>query len=100
AQRVVSTYRLSIAYLVAGEGETPIVLVHGNCSSSLFFQDFMVELAATGRYTLYAPDMRGYGDSDVLPVDATRGVSDFSDDLTAFTRGLDLPAFHLLGWSL
>lgn len=100
AQHVINTDRLNVAYLVAGAGATPIVLVHGNCSSSLFFQDFMLALAATGRYTLYAPDMRGYGDSDALPVDATRGVRDFSDDLTAFVRGLDLPAFHLLGWSL
>jgi pimeloyl-ACP methyl ester carboxylesterase len=100
AQRVVNTDRLNVAYLVAGAGATPIVLVHGNCSSSLFFQDFMLALAATGRYTLYAPDMRGYGDSEVLPVDATRGVRDFSDDLAAFARGLDLPTFHLLGWSL
>jgi pimeloyl-ACP methyl ester carboxylesterase len=100
AQRVINTDRLNVAYLVAGAGTTPIVLVHGNCSSSLFFQDFMLALAATGRYTLYAPDMRGYGDSDVLPVDATRGVRDFSDDLASFARGLDLPAFHLLGWSL
>jgi pimeloyl-ACP methyl ester carboxylesterase len=72
AQRVINTDRLNVAYLVAGAGATPIVLVHGNCSSSLFFQDFMLALAATGRYTLYAPDMSGYGDSEVLPVDATR----------------------------
>jgi pimeloyl-ACP methyl ester carboxylesterase len=100
AQHVVNTDRLNVAYLAAGAGATPIVLVHGNCSSSLFFQDFMLALASTGRYTLYAPDMRGYGDSEVLPVDATRGVRDFSDDLAAFARALALPAFHLLGWSL
>jgi len=77
-----------------------VVLVHGNCSSSSFFQEFMQDLAATGRYHIYAPDMRGYGDSDTLPVDAARGVSDFSDDLDAFAQALHLPAFHLLGWSL
>ncbi len=60
----------------------------------------MLALAATGRYTIYAPDMRGYGDSETLPVDATRGVRDFSDDLDSFARGLGLYAFHLLGWSL
>jgi pimeloyl-ACP methyl ester carboxylesterase len=76
------------------------VLVHGNCSSSLFFQDFMLALAATGRYKIYAPDMRGYGDSEVLPVDGTRGVRDFSDDLDAFARALGLTSFHPLGWSL
>ncbi|HEX9131488.1 MAG TPA: alpha/beta hydrolase, partial [Ktedonobacteraceae bacterium] len=73
-QRKIKTDRLEVAYLEAGLGNTPIVLVHGNCSSSLFFQDFMLALAATGRYKVYAPDMRGYGDSEVLPVDGTRGM--------------------------
>jgi len=99
-QHTIKTDRLTVAYLKTGTGANPIVLVHGNCSSSLFFQDFMLELAATRRYTIYAPDMRGYGDSDVLPLDGTRGVQDFSDDLDAFVRSLELPPFHLLGWSL
>src|SRR5437588_5785845 len=99
-QRKIKTTRLEMAYLEAGTGQTPIVLVHGNCSSSLFLQDFLLALAATGRYTVYAPDMRGYGESETLPVDATRGVRDFSDDLDAFVRALGLSPFHLFGWSL
>jgi len=99
-QHKVKTDRLQIAYLEAGSGITPIVLVHGNCSSSVFFQDFMLALSATGRYKIYAPDMRGYGDSEVLPVNGTRGVRDFSDDLNAFAHALNLTSFHLLGWSL
>ncbi len=99
-QHKVRTDRLEIAYLEAGTGSTPIVLVHGNCSSSHFFQDFMLAVAAAGPYTVYATDMRGYGDSEVLPVDATRGICDFSDDLDSFARALSLTSFHLLGWSL
>lgn len=99
-QKKVRLGRLEMAYLLAGEGETPLVLVHGNCSSSHFFQDFMLALAAQGRYTIYAPDMRGYGDSETLSVDATRGVRDYADDLDELVRHLDLPPFHLLGWSL
>src|SRR5437899_13000722 len=94
----IKTNRLEIAYLEAGAGRTPIVLVHGNCSSSLFFQDFMLALAATNRYTIYAPDMRGYGDSETLPVNAMRGGCDFSDDLVSLAEALGLTAFHLLGW--
>ena len=100
AQRRVRTERLVVAYLEAGTGDVPIVLVHGNAASSLFFQDFMLTLAATGRYTVYACDMRGYGDSETLPVDATRGLRDFSDDLHTFVQALGLPSFHLSGWSL
>src|SRR5437588_9018833 len=99
-QQTVKTDRLTVAYLTAGSGDIPVVLVHGNCSSSHFFQDFMLALAATGHYIVYAPDMRGYGDSEVLPVDGTRGMRDFSDDLAAFVRASSLNSFHLLGWSL
>ncbi len=99
-QKNVKTDRLVVAYLEAGNGDTTLVLVHGNCSSSHYFQDFMLALAANGQYTIYAPDMRGYGDSEILPVDATRGIRDFSDDLDAFVQALNLSAFHLLGWSL
>lgn len=99
-QHKIKTDRLEMAYLGAGTGKTPIVLVHGNCSSSLFFQDFMLTLVATGQYIVYAPDMRGYGHSEGSPVDATRGMRDFSDDLDSFARALGLTSFHLLGWSL
>src|SRR5579885_2162929 len=99
-QNKVRTDRLEVAYLEAGSGDTPIVLVHGNTASSLFFQDFMLVLAATGRYKIFAPDMRGYGDTEALRINATRGVRDFSDDLYALVQALGLPAFHLFGWSL
>ena len=99
-QHKVRTARLEIAYLQAGRGSIPIVLVHGNCSSSIFFLDLMLALAATKEYTVYAPDMRGFGDSETLPVDATRGVRDYSDDLESFAQALELTSFHLLGWSL
>jgi pimeloyl-ACP methyl ester carboxylesterase len=99
-QHTVKTDRLEIAYLEAGRGSTAIVLVHGNTSSSLFYQDFMLELAATGRYTVYAPDMRGFGDTQALPIDATRGLRDFSDDLFSLAQALGLDKFHLFGWSM
>lgn len=99
-QNTVKTERLMVAYLEAGSGAIPLVLVHGNASSSLFFQDLMLELALQGRYKIYAPDLRGYGDTETLPVDATRGVRDYADDVAAFAVALNLPSFHLVGWSL
>jgi pimeloyl-ACP methyl ester carboxylesterase len=100
SQQTITTDRLKMAYLQAGTGSTPIVLVHGNTSSSLFFQDFMLALAATKRYTIYAPDLRGFGDTQVLPINAIRGMRDFSDDLSSLAQALDLTAFHLFGWSM
>ncbi len=99
-QHTTTTDRLEIAYLQAGRGSVPLVLVHGNTSSSLFYQDFMLALAATNRYTVYAPDMRGFGDTQILPIDATRGLRDFSDDLFALAQVLRLTSFHLFGWSM
>ncbi len=100
-QRRTVTKRLEIAGLEAGpSGGVPVVLVHGNVSCSWFFQELILKLANEGGFQVFAPDMRGYGDSQTLPVDATRGVRDFSDDLASYVQALGLNSFHLLGWSL
>ncbi len=51
-------------------------------------------------YRIIAPDLRGYGDSETKPVDATRGVRDFTDDLAAPFDELGLEAVALVGWSI
>jgi pimeloyl-ACP methyl ester carboxylesterase len=75
-----------------------IVFVHGNVSSSLFWQPLMLDLPSQVR--ALAIDLRGFGGSDVLPVDATRGVRDFSDDVASVIDSLDLGAVHVVGWSM
>lgn len=75
---------------------TPLVLVHGNCSSSLYFQRLMLALDVP----TIAVDLRGYGGSDPAPVDATRGLRDFSDDLLALLDTLQMGRVHLFGWSM
>jgi pimeloyl-ACP methyl ester carboxylesterase len=67
-------------------------------SAARFFEELMVALPV--QYRLIALDLRGYGRSEVAPVDATRGVRDFSDDLHALVQTLGLERPHLLGWSL
>lgn len=66
----------------------PVLLIHGNCSSSGFWEPLLRHLPQDWR--IVAPDLRGYGASPALGVDATRGVRDFADDvaplLTAFDR--------------
>jgi pimeloyl-ACP methyl ester carboxylesterase len=97
--QMVATERLAMHTLVRGDatGE-PVILVHGNVSAARFFEELMLALPA--QYYLLAPDLRGYGRSERKPVDATRGVRDFSDDLKAFVTALGIERFHLLGWSL
>ena len=42
------------------------------------------------RYRVIAPDMRGFGDSEPAPLDATRGLADWADDTAALLRALDV----------
>ena len=95
----VPTSRLTTAVLsVDGRGGTPVLFVHGNVSSSLFWQPLM--LALPDGYRPLAVDLRGFGGTDPEPVDATRGLRDYADDLAALIEALELTSVHLVGWSM
>lgn len=103
-QRILETSRLRTAILER-EGDDPgaapdntVVLIHGNVSSSLFWQELMRDLPKYLR--VIAIDLRGFGASERRPVDATRGVRDFSDDVAAALETLGIPRAHLVGWSM
>ena len=53
-----------IAYVEVGEGD-PIVLLHGNPTSSYLWRNVIPELSGVGR--IIAPDLIGQGDSEKLP---------------------------------
>jgi pimeloyl-ACP methyl ester carboxylesterase len=103
-QRVIETPGLGIGILER-EGDDPatppertVVLVHGNVSSSLFWQEIMQDLPSDLR--VIAVDLRGFGATEHAPVDATRGLSDYSDDVHAALDALGIPTAHLVGWSM
>jgi pimeloyl-ACP methyl ester carboxylesterase len=75
-----------------------VVFIHGNVSSSLFWQPTMLRLPADLR--ALAIDLRGFGDSETLPVDATRGLRDYSDDVAAVLGALGVQSANLVGWSM
>ena len=81
------------------EGTPPVLMVHGNVSSSRFFEEALAALPEGFRG--FAPDLRGFGSSEAKLVDATRGLRDFSDDLFALVEALGLRGerLHLAGWS-
>jgi pimeloyl-ACP methyl ester carboxylesterase len=83
----------------AGPGEA-ILFVHGNVSSALFWQQPMLALGESGQRRVLAVDLRGYGDTDPLPIDGTRGARDWADDLAALVETLGLDRVHLIGWSM
>ena len=62
-----------IAYIEEGEGD-PIVLLHGNPTSSYLWRNVIPELAGLGR--VIAPDLIGQGDSEKLP--ASEGSERYS----------------------
>ncbi|WP_440763975.1 alpha/beta hydrolase [Natronorubrum sp. DTA7] len=100
--RTVDTDRLETHYLESGgeSGATDetVVFVHGNVSSSRFFEDTMADLP--DRYRAIAPDLRGYGDSETKAVDATNGLGDFAGDLRALFAELEVSEpITLVGWS-
>ncbi|MEU4329261.1 alpha/beta fold hydrolase [Nonomuraea dietziae] len=81
----------------SAEGE-PVLFVHGNVSSAAFWRDTLA--AMPEGYRALAADLRGFGESDPAPVDATRGLRDFSDDLAELVEAMELRPVHLVGWSM
>ena len=80
--RTLATARLEIHARLAGPKDGwPVVFLHGNCSDSRFWTATMAALPAGLRAV--APDLRGFGATAPAPIDATRGMRDFADDLDA-----------------
>lgn len=99
SSQVIQTDRIDTHILTCGDrNKPPVVFVHGNFSSATYWEETM--LALCDDYFCIAPDLRGYGDTEDLLIDATRGARDWSDDLKALSDAFgDRPA-HLIGWSL
>lgn len=103
--QVVRTGRLATHLLAAGDADgVPVVFLHGNVSTSRFWEETLAALPPG--YRGVAPDLRGFGGSEGLPVDATRGLRDFADDLHALLAALlaarpgTAGGVHLVGWSM
>lgn len=93
------TDRLRVHWLESGPQDgVPVVLVHGNLSTGRFYEHILP--GAPTRYRFIAPDMRSFGDSEALPLDATRGLRDWSDDVHSLVTALGITEpVHLAGWS-
>ncbi len=75
-----------LAYLEAGSG-APIVLLHGNPTSSYLWRDVIPHLAESGR--VIAPDLIGHGDSDKLPASDGPGRYSFEGTYDYLSDMLD-----------
>ena len=98
-KKEIRTDRLTVSYLEAGEeGKEPLVLIHGNTSSSLFFVPTMEKLKE--KFHIFAPDLRGYGYTEKLPIDSTKGMKTWSEDIRSFMEALKIEKAHIIGWSM
>jgi pimeloyl-ACP methyl ester carboxylesterase len=73
-----------LAYVREGVGGTPLLLIHGYPETKRIWWRNIGPLAAAG-FDVIAPDLRGYGDSD-LAADGFYDVSAFSLDLYALVH--------------
>lgn len=97
--QMVQTPRIHTHALFSGpDSGIPVLLIHGNASSATFWEETMLALPNTFR--AIAPDLRGYGDTEDKPVEATRGYNDWVDDLLGLMDTLGLEQFHVAGHSL
>lgn len=86
---------LTVAYKDEGQG-APVVLLHGYCGSSRYWDKALPLLAKEMR--IIAPDARGHGDSG-----ATEGVYSMellADDVERLLDALQLPKAYVLGHSM
>jgi pimeloyl-ACP methyl ester carboxylesterase len=97
--RMVETPRIRLHVRFAGpEDGTAVLFIHGNASSATYWEEEM--LALPSGFRAIAPDLRGYGDTEDLLVDATRGMGDWVDDLLGLMTTLGIERYHVIGHSL
>lgn len=98
---MVDTSRIRTHCFVRGpEDGVAVLLVHGNLTTGRFWRD--VADGFPDGYRLVAPDLRGFGRTERKPIDATKGLRDWSDDLHALVQALGwggVGRVHLAGWS-
>lgn len=85
-----------IGYRESEIGYIPVVLVHGNMTSSKHYDLLLDRLPS--QYKIYAIDLRGFGRSSYN--NPIQSIDDFAEDIKLFTQALGLDSFRLMGWSL
>jgi len=83
-------------YLEQGHGDTTIILIHGNFSSSLYYTPLLSRLPKDVK--VLTPDLRGFGDSSYYR--RIKSLSDLAEDIYFFMEAKGIKKAHLIGWSL
>lgn len=90
---------LTMAFVHEGVGGTPLLLIHGWPETKRIWYRNIAALAAAG-FEVIAPDLRGFGDTDVAP-DGYYDAAAHSRDLYALVHDvLGHPRVHVVGGDL
>lgn len=82
-------------YLKKDGGEKVLLLIHGNYASANHWDVFLEKIPS--KYTVYAPDLRGYGRSTYnQPIE---DFKTFAYDLKLFCDHFSLNKITIIGWS-
>lgn len=93
----VSVEQSKMQYFKMGSGK-PILLLHGLFAQKEQWTDFACQLAKAG-YSVYAPDLPGYGQSTGFPIESYR-LSKEVELVHVFTQQLHLGHFEIAGNSM
>lgn len=86
---------LDIHYLVGGQGD-PLIVIHGGGDGARAWIKNLEALSEN--YTVYVPDLPGFGRSQ--PIDGDFYLSELAEFVDEFSHNLGLESFHLMGHSL
>lgn len=97
----IDTDRIRTSVWTSGpENGVPVLLLHGNIVTGRFWRDVAAKLPKGFR--VVAPDFRGFGRTEHKPIDATRGLADWTDDIEALVKAVGWSGrqLHVAGWSM
>ncbi len=96
--RVYISQRLKMHYVVWGdEANPPLLLVHGTRDHARSWD--RTAMALVDRYCVYAPDLRGHGDSDWAN-GGTYSIIDYALDMHALAEAIGRGPYTVVGHSL
>ncbi len=96
--RYYTSQRLKLHYAVWGdESNPPLILIHGSRDHARSWDRTALELA--DRYCVYAPDLRGHGDSE-WALGGDYSIIDYALDMHALGEAIGRAPYTLVGHSL
>lgn len=94
-RKSIAVGRSVLSYLSAGKGDA-VVFLHGWRSEAAVWKPAMEALAEAG-YAVYAPDLPGFGNSELPP--HAFSVGDYTNAVSSFVRKLDIGEAVIVGHS-